>query len=237
MTLLDILPSLGQAAHRAVRPRDLADHHALRRGGPAVRRRRTADRYRRRVPHPGLRHRRNRLPASRPPLPQGAARRRGGLRRKVAADHRRGALGSRRGPGHRRLLGGELAVALAGGVHPARIVMHGNAKSPDELRDAVRVGVGRIVVDSGIEIAYLAGLARRRQRVLIRVTPDIDIHGHRRSPPASAIRSSGSRSTGTRPTRRCSGCWRTRSWTWSGCTATSARRSPTPRCTARRSTG
>lgn len=75
--------------------------------------------------------------------------------------------------------GGELAVALAGGVDPARIVMHGNAKSPDELRDAVRVGVGRIVLDSAMEIAYLAGLARRRQRVLIRVTPDVDIHGHR----------------------------------------------------------
>ena len=74
---------------------------------------------------------------------------------------------------------GELAVALAGGADPARIVMHGNAKSADELREAVRTGVGRIVVDSPMEIAYLAGLARRRQRVLVRVTPDIDIHGHR----------------------------------------------------------
>ncbi|OBJ88903.1 diaminopimelate decarboxylase [Mycobacterium asiaticum] len=74
---------------------------------------------------------------------------------------------------------GELAVALAGGLDPVRVVMHGNAKSPDELREAVAVGVGRMVVDSDIEIAYLAGLARRRQRVLIRVTPEIDIHGHR----------------------------------------------------------
>jgi diaminopimelate decarboxylase len=74
---------------------------------------------------------------------------------------------------------GELAIAQAGGVDPARIIMHGNAKSPDELREASRVGVGRIVLDSCIEIAYLAGLARTRQRVLIRVTPDIDIHGHR----------------------------------------------------------
>ncbi|MDM4140360.1 MULTISPECIES: diaminopimelate decarboxylase [Mycobacterium] len=73
---------------------------------------------------------------------------------------------------------GELAVALAGGFDPARIVMHGNAKSPEELREAVRVGVGRIVLDSCMEITYLAGLARRRQPVLIRVTPDIDIHGH-----------------------------------------------------------
>src|SRR5262249_1200956 len=43
---------------------------------------------------------------------------------------------------------GELAVALAGGVDPARIVMHGNAKTPEELREAARVGVGRIVLDS-----------------------------------------------------------------------------------------
>jgi diaminopimelate decarboxylase len=74
---------------------------------------------------------------------------------------------------------GELAVALAGGVDPARIIMHGNAKSTDELQDAVRAGVGRIVLDSCIEIAYLAGCTRQRQPVLIRVTPDIDIHGHR----------------------------------------------------------
>ncbi|MCV7399658.1 diaminopimelate decarboxylase [Mycobacterium fragae] len=74
---------------------------------------------------------------------------------------------------------GELAIALVAGVEPGRIVMHGNAKSHDELRAAVRVGVGRVVLDSCIEIAYLAGLADRPQRVLIRVTPDIDIHGHR----------------------------------------------------------
>jgi diaminopimelate decarboxylase len=74
--------------------------------------------------------------------------------------------------------GGELATALAGGVDPARIIMHGNAKSPDELRDAAALGVGRIVVDSGIEIAFLACEVSRPQRVLIRVTPDIDIHGH-----------------------------------------------------------
>jgi diaminopimelate decarboxylase len=74
---------------------------------------------------------------------------------------------------------GELAVALAGGVQPSRIVVHGNAKSSGEIRDAVRAGVGRIVLDSNIEIAYVAGLARRRQPVLIRVTPDVDIHGHR----------------------------------------------------------
>ena len=63
----------------------------------------------------------------------------------------------------------ELAAALAGGVDPARITMRGNARSPQELGDAVRAGVGRIVLDSAIEIAYLAGLGRQRQRVLVRV--------------------------------------------------------------------
>jgi diaminopimelate decarboxylase len=74
---------------------------------------------------------------------------------------------------------GELAIALAAGVDPSRIVLHGNAKTLDELRDAATVGVGRIVVDSLTEISHLACLVRRPQRVLLRVTPDIDIHGHR----------------------------------------------------------
>ena len=71
--------------------------------------------------------------------------------------------------------GGELAIALAGGVDPDRIVMHGNAKSIDELDAATGAGVGRIAIDSTIEIAYLSCEVRRPQRVLLRVTPDIDI--------------------------------------------------------------
>jgi diaminopimelate decarboxylase len=74
--------------------------------------------------------------------------------------------------------GGELAIALAGGMDPARIVLHGNAKPVDELADAAAVGIGRIVVDSPMEIAYLSCVARRPQPVLIRVTPGIDIGGH-----------------------------------------------------------
>jgi diaminopimelate decarboxylase len=73
---------------------------------------------------------------------------------------------------------GELATALVAGTDPARIVMHGNAKSADEIRDAAVVGVGRIVVDSLMDIAYLSSAARSPQRVLVRVAPDIDIHGH-----------------------------------------------------------
>jgi diaminopimelate decarboxylase len=75
--------------------------------------------------------------------------------------------------------GGELAVALAAGVDPARIVLHGNAKTVDELRHATTAGVGRIVIDSLTELFYLEGQVHRPQQVLLRVTPDIDIHGHR----------------------------------------------------------
>ncbi len=72
---------------------------------------------------------------------------------------------------------GELAAALAGGFDPSRIVLHGNAESAEQLRAAA--GAGRIVIDSTMKIAYLACEAQRPHPVLLRVTPDIDILGHR----------------------------------------------------------
>jgi len=39
--------------------------------------------------------------------------------------------------------GGELALALRAGFEPARIYLHGNAKSERELQDALDAGVGR----------------------------------------------------------------------------------------------
>lgn len=75
---------------------------------------------------------------------------------------------------------GELAVALAAGVDPNRIILHGNAKSVSELRAAVNAGVGRIVLDSPpSEAVRLASVCTHRQKVLVRVTPGIDIHGHK----------------------------------------------------------
>lgn len=73
---------------------------------------------------------------------------------------------------------GEMATALVAGADPARIVMHGNAKTVDDLRDAAVIGVGRVVVDSLMDIAYLSCEARSPLQVLVRVTPDIGIHGH-----------------------------------------------------------
>jgi diaminopimelate decarboxylase len=74
---------------------------------------------------------------------------------------------------------GELVIAAAAGFPAERILLHGNGKTPRELRAALEYGVGRIVVDSPGEVAQIAALARRRQRVLVRVTPGIDAHVHR----------------------------------------------------------
>ncbi len=77
--------------------------------------------------------------------------------------------------------GGELAVALAAGMPPERIGLHGNNKSPEELRRAVEAGVGRIVLDSFQEIDRLTALARTRgtrPRVMIRVTVGVEAHTH-----------------------------------------------------------
>jgi diaminopimelate decarboxylase len=61
--------------------------------------------------------------------------------------------------------GGELAVALAAGVDPARLGLHGNNKSLREIDRAVRVGVGAIVIDSVAEIGHVAEAAARHGRV------------------------------------------------------------------------
>ena len=77
--------------------------------------------------------------------------------------------------------GGELHVALAAGVPPERLVLHGNNKSEDELRAALAIGVGRLVVDSFDEIDRLERLAPAvgaRPRVLARLTPGIEAHTH-----------------------------------------------------------
>ncbi|MDP3712004.1 MAG: diaminopimelate decarboxylase [Mycobacteriales bacterium] len=77
--------------------------------------------------------------------------------------------------------GGELAVALAAGFPPERLLFHGNNKSVSELERAVAAGVARVVVDSFEEVARLAAVAERagvRQRVYVRVTPGVEAHTH-----------------------------------------------------------
>ena len=77
--------------------------------------------------------------------------------------------------------GGELATAEAAGFPMERVVLHGNNKSLAELRDAARLGVGRIVVDSFAELRRLEQVAREARRTLdvqLRVTPGVDAHTH-----------------------------------------------------------
>src|SRR5206468_6467411 len=74
-------------------------------------------------------------------------------------------------------------LALAAGVDPQRVFMHGNNKTDAELEFAFRSGIGYLVLDSFHEIERAERLlavaqAGRRQDVLIRVTPGIQPSTH-----------------------------------------------------------
>lgn len=78
---------------------------------------------------------------------------------------------------------GELLAAKRAGFAMARSQLHGNAKTDEELRAALRLGVGRIVIDGAEEIERLGRLVVRRKRpqpVWLRVSPGIgaDTHPH-----------------------------------------------------------
>ena len=51
--------------------------------------------------------------------------------------------------------GGEILTALKAGADPAKLVLHGNAKSDEELELAVEHGVGLVVVDNFDDIDRL----------------------------------------------------------------------------------
>ncbi len=77
--------------------------------------------------------------------------------------------------------GGEMAVALAGGIDPKKIEVHGNNKSVAEIEKAISVAVETIVIDSMYEIDRVAAAAAKAgkvQRVLLRLTPGIEAHTH-----------------------------------------------------------
>jgi len=77
--------------------------------------------------------------------------------------------------------GGELAVALAGGVDPALLGFHGNDKSDAEIARAVEVGVGTIVLDSHEEVQRVARAAADAgvvQRVRIRINSGVHASTH-----------------------------------------------------------
>ncbi len=64
----------------------------------------------------------------------------------------------------------ELTIAMAGGVDAARIIMHGDVVDG--------AGAGRVVVDSVMDVAYLACAVQRPQPILIGVSAGDDIDRH-----------------------------------------------------------
>ena len=78
---------------------------------------------------------------------------------------------------------GELYTALTAGFPAQRILFHGNYKSDAEILMGLEASVGRFVVDNFFELRRLSALAESRgmvQPILLRVTPGIDPHTHRR---------------------------------------------------------
>jgi diaminopimelate decarboxylase len=76
---------------------------------------------------------------------------------------------------------GELQGALRGGFDPARIVLHGNAKSRAELAAAIAAGVGHVVVDNLSELERVVALAGERgavQPILLRIAPGVSPDTH-----------------------------------------------------------
>jgi len=74
--------------------------------------------------------------------------------------------------------GGELHIALAAGFDPARIHMHGNNKSDEEILMAARAGIGHLILDSFDEIERAERLLDAPMKVLIRVTPGVKPSTH-----------------------------------------------------------
>jgi diaminopimelate decarboxylase len=78
--------------------------------------------------------------------------------------------------------GGEVLTALKAGIDPSLIVLHGNAKTTEEITMAVENGIGLVVVDGPDDVDRLEAIVPtgRVQDVLVRVIPGVtaDTHAH-----------------------------------------------------------
>jgi len=78
--------------------------------------------------------------------------------------------------------GGEILTAIKAGIDPGLIVLHGNAKSDEEIAIAVEHGVGLVVVDNSDDVDRLEATVPegRTQDVLVRIIPGVtaDTHAH-----------------------------------------------------------
>ncbi len=78
---------------------------------------------------------------------------------------------------------GELITAKAAGFPMERVFFHGNNKTDDDIRLAMSLKVGYIVADSAEEIIAIDREAEKNgstQKVLLRITPEIDPHTHKK---------------------------------------------------------
>jgi diaminopimelate decarboxylase len=76
--------------------------------------------------------------------------------------------------------GGEILTALKAGVDPALVVLHGNAKSDEEIAMAVEHRLGLVVVDNGDDVDRLEATVRpgHLQDVLVRIIPGVTADTH-----------------------------------------------------------
>jgi diaminopimelate decarboxylase len=78
--------------------------------------------------------------------------------------------------------GGEILTALKAGADPRSVVLHGNAKSDEEIALAVEHGVGLVVVDNADDVDRLEAIVPDGaiQDVLVRIIPGVtaDTHSH-----------------------------------------------------------
>lgn len=78
---------------------------------------------------------------------------------------------------------GELHTAHAAGFPMENVYFHGNNKTDADLHYALSLGVGHIVVDSLEELSALSAIAGEigvHQKILLRITPGIDPHTHKK---------------------------------------------------------
>ena len=76
--------------------------------------------------------------------------------------------------------GGEILTALKAGVDPALVVLHGNAKSDEEIAMAVEHRLGLVVVDNADDVDRLEATVPpgRQQDVLVRIIPGVTADTH-----------------------------------------------------------
>ena len=78
---------------------------------------------------------------------------------------------------------GEIYTAKAAGFPMEKCFFHGNNKSDEDILFAIKAGVGYFVVDNEDELEALDRIAAKegvRQKFLLRVTPGIDPHTHKK---------------------------------------------------------